>query len=129
MLTAFEMDDQRYERAGCYFYQTKANRRCKLIVWRTKCPDCGAQFTYCTKAGHNPCVHYYRRCEACRRGPSRRVSRERHAIDSPRYTNSASVPRRWGSQQGRALLEPPRPHVSRSAHLSDGRAGDKMTDP
>jgi hypothetical protein len=66
MLTAFELDGQRYERIGGEPAVTKQGRQIALGIFRSHCPDCGAPF-YLKRRRLFRVMGSERRCPSCRK--------------------------------------------------------------
>ena len=78
MLTAFQIDEQRFVRAGCERRTTRNGRSVTLTLWSSICPECDAPFSQAHRErGFIPAKRTLRRCEACRKGPGKRVGQSR----------------------------------------------------
>ena len=123
MLTAFELDGQRYDRTGFYYAETKDGRRVKLHVFQADCADCGTPFAFGVKGKIDPTKWVKRRCKGCRTvgGNGRRVVGN-EGLDI-HLTAPVTVPmtRRKAMRNGDALMEPHNAPLGNEARSIDRR--------
>ena len=96
MLTAFELDGQRYERAGTIDCVNRNGATIKLVQWRTECPECHGSFVFAVPRNARP-EKLRRRCTACSAlCGRRRVSQARKgAFPSPDNRAAYYIPSRY----------------------------------
>jgi hypothetical protein len=95
MLTAYEIDGQRFEAVARTLHEQPAPRRpYSTVTWQTVCHQCGKVFTFDRRVrAYSPTQHGLRRCEPCHRGRKGRIPNNPPAVTIPKYRETLPVAR------------------------------------
>jgi len=129
MLTAFELDGQRYDRAGTIDHVNRNGAPIKLVQWRTECPECHRIFVFPASRNARP-EKSRRRCFTCSAVCGRRRVSQARKCAFPSSDNRAAhyIPVRFrplSQAPGAGRREPATPPPPAAPRPVDAALWDK----